>query len=111
MFEPVGMNGGGNWIITSDETGLIAVYDIRKWERSRVIFDSKQKSGGSKECQWEGSGKAEVFKDVQISTEGWVCAVTEPGFLYTWDPCRSWEMTKQPTMVKATSLTMSRITR
>ena len=113
IFEPAGLNGGGgNWIMTSDETGRICVYDLRKWELSRVVFDSKKanelKSSGS---SWEGQGKAEVFKDLQISTEGWVCAVTETGVLYTWDPSDDWRMTKQPTAVKATSLTTSRITR
>ena len=98
--------------MTSDETGKICVYDLRMWELSRVIFDSKMKNDARKAVSsWEGSGKAEIFKDVQVSAEGWVCAVTEPGHLYTWDPCRDWEMTKQPTMIKATSLTTSRITR
>lgn len=41
MFEPHGLNGGGNWIITSDEEGRIKQYDLRKWEVSRVIYDSE----------------------------------------------------------------------
>jgi hypothetical protein len=111
-FEPVGVSGGGNWVITSDETGRICVWDIRKWELSRVVFDSaKNNSVKNPSNNWEGSGKADIFKDVCISTEGWVCAVTEPGFLYTWDPRDNWNMTKQPTQVKATSLTVSRVSR
>jgi WD40 repeat protein len=111
MFEPVGLNGGGNWIITSDETGKISVYDLRKWELSRVVYDSTVVRGRDKTNSWEGGVRAEIFKDVQISTEGWVCAVTEPGHLYTWNPAENWEMTKQPTVVKATCLTTSRVTR
>ncbi|GMH63861.1 hypothetical protein TL16_g03818 [Triparma laevis f. inornata] len=113
MFEPHGLNGGGNWIITSDEEGRIKQYDLRKWEVSRVIYDSElvhrnDDYGGSK-TSWEGGKKIDIFTDVQISTEGWVCAVTQSGHLYSWDPAREWNMCKQPTNIKASCLTIARI--
>ncbi|GMH85724.1 hypothetical protein TrVE_jg1697 [Triparma verrucosa] len=113
MFEPHGLNGGGNWIITSDEEGRIKQYDLRKWEVSRVIYDSElvhrnDDYGGSK-TTWEGGKKIDIFTDVQISTEGWVCAATQSGHLYSWDPAREWNMCKQPTNIKATCLTIARI--
>ncbi|GMH72233.1 hypothetical protein TrRE_jg3326 [Triparma retinervis] len=112
MFQPYGINGGGNWIITSDEEGCIKVWDLRKWELSRVIYDSRKVHQGDSygsSGSWEGGSKVDLFKDVQISSEGWVCAVTEPGHLYTWDPSKNWVMSRQPTRVKATSLTISRV--
>ena len=113
MFEPYGLNGGGNWIVTSDEEGCIKVWDLRKMDVSRILYDSAKVHenaavGGSK-SSWEGGSKIDIFKDVLISTEGWICAVTAPGLLYTWDPAKDWSMTKQPTSVNATSLTVSRI--
>jgi len=109
MFEPHGINGGGNWIITSDREGRIKLYDLRKWELARVIYDSEKAHRGGTTAKWEGGGKTDLFVDVQISTEGWVCAVTEPGVLYSWMPEREWEMAKQPTNVKATCLSVARI--
>jgi len=113
MFQPFGINGGGNWIITSDKEGCIKVWDLRKWELSRVIYDSqkihKGETYGGASANWEGGKKIDIFMDVQISSEGWVCAVTEPGYLYTWDPAKDWIMSRQPTRVKASSLTISRV--
>ena len=113
VFQPYGIGGGGNWIVTSDEEGCIKVWDLRKWELSRVIYDSRKVHGSGDSYgssgRWEGGNKVDLFKDVQISTEGWVCAVTEPGHLYSWDPSKNWEMNRQPTRVKATCLTISRV--
>ena len=109
-FEPHGSHGGGNWIVTSDETGRICIYDLRKWSLSRVIYDSDAVNAkAANGVRWEGSRKTEAFRDVSISDEGWVCAVTEPGFMYSWEPGKDWEMAKMPSNVKATSMSLSRI--
>lgn len=111
VFQPVGYTGGGNWIITSDEEGKICTYDLRKWSMSRLVYDSNAewKKGGDGKTSWEGSRKIEPFKDVKISSEGWVVAVTEKGSLHTWDPSNSWAMSKEPTGVKATGLAIGRL--
>jgi WD40 repeat protein len=107
-FESHGTHGGGNWIVTSDETGRICMYDIRTWGLTRVLYDSNA-ANAADENRWEGSRKTEMFRDVRVSDEGWLCAVTEAGYLHSWDPARNFVMSKTPTHVKATCMGLSRI--
>jgi len=88
--------GSGTWISTVSDDGRVCIYDIRKWELARVLYD-KSKNPRFANNKWEGSNTIiDKFVDLKVSSEGWLAAVTEKGGLFTWDPMKEWEMMKQP---------------
>ena len=68
----------------------------------RVLHErTKSETTGS----WEGSNTLkDKFVDLKVSTEGWIAAATQKGSVFTWDPVRDFEMTRQPA-IKMTNVT------